>query len=79
MCMRKTRAVIVWLGALVGLILVEQWVITNGGLCMPKSEAIGHDNPQPVSIEWIEASRRGWAGLSAELRDEFNAVVARER
>jgi hypothetical protein len=42
-----------------GYQMVECWVICDDGRCMPKSKADGKG--QPVDIEWVEESRRGWS------------------
>ena len=58
---------------ILGYQLIESWMICDGGECMPKSQAmrLRKLNPQPIDIEWIEESRRGWAKLVGKLKSEM--------
>lgn len=40
---------------------MSKWVIVRGGRCIPACEATGNMDPSPVTVEWIEQSRQGWA------------------
>jgi len=47
-----------------------EYVIIDGGDCVPAGEAKPEQHPEPVTVEWIESSRRGWAKAAGKARDE---------
>ncbi len=52
----------------------EQWVIVDGGECIQKTSATSDQNPQPVTVEWIESSRCDWARLASRRKAEIESL-----